>query len=225
MEPIKMIVERDSCADERRRTDQEALKIRGFEISRTALYHRLLPRCQIRAEGKWHSNGSSQAHEAIQWWAQTTNDMSTHVSAVKPLKISIDLLHFSVPKEFWRCRSMTKPKFQLVLRLPKFRALIAMSLEWKVRLPDHDSVVATKHKLVPSVSAILTITPDKFSADAVTHSGKFEKVRSGLIATLADSRHMQAASNRTSPISRSQNKSHNTASQSTFKSRNIFCKS
>jgi len=45
-----------------------------------------------------------------------------------------------------------------------------MHLEYKVKLPDHDFAVATRHKLIPSVYAACTINPVKFT-DAVSYSG------------------------------------------------------
>lgn len=49
---------------------------------------------------------------------------------------------------------------------------LVMHLEYRIQLPDHDWVVAEKHKLIPSVYAFIKIDPDK-SGDkkAVTHSG------------------------------------------------------
>lgn len=42
----------------------------------------------------------------------------------------------------------------------KLQAPILMHMEYKVQLPDHDWVVASKHKLIPSVYAGLTFGPN-----------------------------------------------------------------
>ncbi|CAG8827039.1 33750_t:CDS:1, partial [Racocetra persica] len=58
---------------------------------------------------------------------------------------------------------------------------ILMRLEYRVELLDHDWVIAERHKLIPSVYAILDVQEDKYGhADAVTYSGPtFIKIRSG----------------------------------------------
>lgn len=56
-----------------------------------------------------------------------------------------------------------------------------MHMEYRIRLPDHDWVVAEKHKLIPSVYALINIEPEKHcNAKAVTYSGPtYISIRSG----------------------------------------------
>lgn len=56
-----------------------------------------------------------------------------------------------------------------------------MHLDYRVRLPDHDWVVAEKHKLIPSVYAFITIQAKKIGDPrAVTYSGPtYITIRSG----------------------------------------------
>jgi len=55
-----------------------------------------------------------------------------------------------------------------------------MHLDYRVRLPDHDWVVAERHKLIPSVYAIMTIKEKTWDTIAVTYSGPtFITIRSG----------------------------------------------
>lgn len=56
-----------------------------------------------------------------------------------------------------------------------------MHMDYRVRLPDHDWVVAEKHKLIPSVYAFINIQADKIGdPSAVTYSGPtFITIRSG----------------------------------------------
>jgi len=58
---------------------------------------------------------------------------------------------------------------------------LLMHVEYRVSLPDHDWVVAAKHKLIPSVYAGITIKRDGLGkTDAVTYSGPtYIAVRSG----------------------------------------------
>ena len=47
-----------------------------------------------------------------------------------------------------------------------------MHIEARVKLPDHDYVVAERHKLIPSVYTAITITPNGLgNPAAVTYSG------------------------------------------------------
>lgn len=61
------------------------------------------------------------------------------------------------------------------------QALILMHLEYQVRLPDHDFVVAERHKLIPSVYAGMAIEKNGLGdRKAVTHTGPtYVAIRSG----------------------------------------------
>ncbi|KAF6018422.1 hypothetical protein EB796_023278 [Bugula neritina] len=61
------------------------------------------------------------------------------------------------------------------------QAPLLMSLEYKVTLPDHDWVIAQKHKLIPSVYAVCQIKPNMIGQEnAVTYSGPtYITIRSG----------------------------------------------
>lgn len=54
-------------------------------------------------------------------------------------------------------------------------------MEYRIRLPDHDWVVAEKHKLIPSVYALINIERERHGdAKAVTYSGPtYITIRSG----------------------------------------------
>lgn len=56
-----------------------------------------------------------------------------------------------------------------------------MHMEYRIRLPDHDWVVAEKHKLIPSVYAFINVEPGKHGDQkAVTYSGPtYITIRSG----------------------------------------------
>jgi len=56
-----------------------------------------------------------------------------------------------------------------------------MHVEYRVKLPDHDWVVATGHKLIPSVYAGMVIKPDDIgNRQAVSYSGPtYVAIRSG----------------------------------------------
>ncbi|CAG8564054.1 7053_t:CDS:2 [Dentiscutata erythropus] len=54
-------------------------------------------------------------------------------------------------------------------------------LKYRVELPDHDWVVAERHKLIPSVYAVLDVQEGKYEqAEAITYSGPtFIRIHSG----------------------------------------------
>ena len=61
------------------------------------------------------------------------------------------------------------------------QAPLLMHVEYRVRLPDHDWVVAARHKLIPSVYAGVIIQPNGLGrAEAVGYSGPtYVAIRSG----------------------------------------------
>lgn len=63
-----------------------------------------------------------------------------------------------------------KAKVPLGIAAATKQAPILMHLEYEVRLPDHTFAVGERHKLIPSVNALCTISPNKFSG-ALTYSG------------------------------------------------------
>ena len=68
-----------------------------------------------------------------------------------------------------------------------------MHMDYRVKLPDHDWVVAERHKLIPSVYGIIEIKADMMGdRRAVTYSGPtFITVRSGKHCSSTASSHGQ----------------------------------
>lgn len=65
-----------------------------------------------------------------------------------------------------------KAKVPIGLTAARKQAPMMMHLEYRVKLPDHDWVVAPKHKLTPSVYGAMIIKERGLgSPDAVTYSG------------------------------------------------------
>ena len=79
-----------------------------------------------------------------------------------------------------------KARIPLGLAAASLQALILMHLSYKVRLPDHDFVVAAKHKQIPSVYGIYEITLQ----DKVSYAGgTFIRIRSGKYDTSSAAAH------------------------------------
>ena len=52
------------------------------------------------------------------------------------------------------------------------QAPMLMHMEYQVKLPDHDFVLAAKHKLIPSVIGDMKVVKSKdLTNDAMTYSG------------------------------------------------------
>lgn len=65
-----------------------------------------------------------------------------------------------------------KAKVPIGLTAANKQAPLMMHLEYRVRLPDHDWVIAPKHKLTPSVYSAMVIKEHGLGApDAITYSG------------------------------------------------------
>ena len=56
--------------------------------------------------------------------------------------------------------------------LAKRQTTMVMALEYKVRLPNHNYDVASKHSLIPSVYAFLTVAKDRIgTVDSISYAG------------------------------------------------------
>ena len=76
---------------------------------------------------------------------------------------------FSVILSFLRknlsCHSTPHPPFLHTW------GIVNLICDLQIQLPDHDFVIAEKHKLIPSVIGDMQIQSKTFSAEAVTYSG------------------------------------------------------
>lgn len=74
-----------------------------------------------------------------------------------------------------------KARFPLGITAANAQAPILMHMEYRVRLPDHDFVVAERHKLIPSVYACIEIRREgEGNPSAVSYSGPtYVAIRSG----------------------------------------------
>jgi len=178
------IVMSQSAADDKRRCSvlytcqtlddlHQALQDRGFSLSRTALYHRLIPKRWISTEGKRHvttvpvklmkaSANERSKHEDAHFAAAT-------VGYLKELAVVLGSGPVLFLSQDDKCR------IPIGLPAANKQSPFLMLMDRKVRLPDHDFVVATRHKLIPSVYAAA-----KISSTAVTYSGPtYIAIRSG----------------------------------------------
>ena len=141
------------------------LKQLGFCLSRTALYHRLLPKRQDSTEGKRHvKTVPVKLIKATSTYHKKHVDSHFAMASIKYLK---DLAKIMGPGPVFFLSQDDKSRVPIGLPAATKQAPFLMTMERRVRLPDHDFVVAGSHKLIPSVYAAAKIDPD----NGVTYSG------------------------------------------------------
>ena len=178
---ISRIAISGSAAHDRRRNEMirtvktldqltEALNREGFELKRSSVYLHLLPRCHKTIEGKRHVSTAP-----VKLYKAQNSKHASHPSA-KFARASIksleELAAILGPAEVTFHSQDDKVKVPIGLTAANKQAPMVMHMEYQVTLPDHDFVVAAKHKLIPSVIGDMKVVKSKdLMNDAVTYSG------------------------------------------------------
>ena len=190
-----------SSADDRRRSEvcnsvrslddlNSALEKKGFSLSRTATYYRLLPANMRQKNGKRH------VHTVPVKLQRPQNDLSKkHPDghfAMAFVMFTRELANLFGDNHVFFLSQDNQARVPLGLPISKKQTAILMHLEYKVTLPDHDFPTGEKYKLIPSVYAaclkkdggvsynfptfisIRSGKHDKIYAE--THSDDFEKI-------------------------------------------------
>ncbi|GBN03831.1 hypothetical protein AVEN_233030-1 [Araneus ventricosus] len=189
-----------SAADAKRRSESirsvktlddltAELKKVGFTISRT--YLRLLPRNSSTIEGRRHfttvpvklSGAQADYHRShidSQFAATSKRYLETLASILGPTQV------------FFLSQN-DKARVRLGITAANEQAPILMHMEYRVCLPDHDWVIAERHKLIPSVYAGIVIAPKMpGQSKAVGYSGPtFIAIRSGKHSSSTANAHAQ----------------------------------
>ncbi|KAL4720554.1 hypothetical protein ACJJTC_002355 [Scirpophaga incertulas] len=187
---IKDLAVFGGAADDRRRTEairccktlddlQAELCKLGYTISRSGLYLRLLPRRVNTEEGKRHvvtvpvklCKPDSTLH-------MKHRDGPFCTATIRNLESLASILG---PEQVFFLSMDDKARAPLGITAANAQAPILMHLDYRVKLPDHDFVVAEKHKLIPSIYAGIVVKKDgEGKPEAVTHSGPtYVAIRSG----------------------------------------------
>ena len=167
-----------SAADERCRSEvirtvrtlddlTAALRKQGFRLSRSAVYLRLLPRNATTQEGKRHVKTVP-----VKLTPAQNDKHSTHpdtLFARASISNLEELASLLGPQEVTFHSQDDKARVPIGLTAANKQAPLLMHMEYRVRLTDHDFVIAPRHNLVPSVIASMTVK--KNSKMAVTYSG------------------------------------------------------
>ncbi|GBP00285.1 hypothetical protein EVAR_885_1 [Eumeta japonica] len=190
LEVIKDLAVFGGAADDRRRTEiirccktlddlQAELCKLGYTISRSGLYLRLLPRRVNTEEGKRHvvtvPVKLCKPDSALHFKHQ---DGTFCTAMIRHLESLASILG---PEQVFFLSMDDKARVPLGITAAKAQAPILMHLDYRVKLPDHDFVVAEKHKLIPSVYAGIVVKKDgEGKPEAVSHSGStYVAIRSG----------------------------------------------
>ena len=159
---ILSIIMPESGADERRRTEiyqsvktldglKSALIERGYTLSRTATYYRLLPASARHTDAKRH------VYTVPVKLCKAQNDLrKPHMDghfAMASVKHANELAAmFSAENVFYLSQD-DKARVPIGLPVSQRQTALLMHVEYKVKLPDHTFPIGEKHKLIPSVYA------------------------------------------------------------------------
>lgn len=163
----------------------------GFNISRSATYIRLLPRRANTREAKRHvvtvpvklSRPEADHHKAHQ-------DQYFAVASIRSLETIASVLG---PDSVTFLSQDDKARVPIGLTAANKQAPLLMHVEYKVSLPDHDFVIASGHKLIPSVYALCEVKPNEMGRpEAVSYSGPtYIAIRSGKHSSSTATSHAQ----------------------------------
>ncbi|XP_049318606.1 uncharacterized protein LOC125780364 isoform X2 [Bactrocera dorsalis] len=200
LETIINIAIHGSTSDERRRTEMirscltlsdlhERLLLMGFKISRSGTYLHLLPRVSNTQEGKRHvrtvpvklarpQTETHKKHEDGEFCTATIRSLESLASLLGPQQV------FVLSQD-------DKARVPIGLPAVKSQSPLLMHMEYRILLPDHDWVVAERHKLIPSVYAGVNVEPNNFGKEeAVGYSGPtYISIRSGKHASSTANTH------------------------------------
>ena len=184
LEAIISIVIPGSSAEDRRRSEvynslrslddlKSAFEKKGFNLSRTATYYRLLPANMRHKDGKRH------VHTVPVKLQRPQNDLrKKHLDghfAMESVMFTKELVNLFGDNHVFFLSQYDKARVLLGLPISKKQTTILMHLEYKVTLPDHDFLIGEKHKLIPSVYAACLKKDGEVSYNGPT----FISIRSG----------------------------------------------
>ncbi|CAF0723360.1 unnamed protein product [Adineta steineri] len=172
------------AADSRRRTDavqscltldslKEQLNNRGYELSRTATYYRLLPKCSRSIDGQRHVHTVPvrirRPENSLHKYHDDTKFAQSSIRDIKQIAYTLGNQAVFYLSQDDKCR------IPMGIPAAHKQAPLIMSMKIQIKLPDHDFAVGTKHKLIPSIYGACLINEER-----VTYSGPtFAAIRSG----------------------------------------------
>ena len=148
----------------------EALNREGFELKRSSVYLHLLPKNHRTIEGKRHMSTAP-----VKLYKAQNSHHASHPSkkfAHTTIRTLEELAAILGPAEITFHSQDDKAKVPIGLTAANKQAPMLMHMEYQVKLPEHDFVLAAKHKLIPSVIGDIEVVKSKdLTNDVVTYSG------------------------------------------------------
>ena len=140
---------------------KNALHNLGFSVSRSALYFWLQPRNQNTIEGKKHvstvpvkltrpQNNLRKKHPDRMFAAETTKSVQS-------------LCQIIGPEACIYTSQDDKASVAIGKTAAKVQVLLLMNMRYRVRMPDHDFAVGSRHLLVPNVIAVCVMDPGEIT--------------------------------------------------------------
>ena len=167
-------------ADSRRRTDvlnlcktfddlQAALRKEGYVLSRQALCLRLIPKEQIAMK----VNTMCRPKKKIPKEKNNLRNRYADADFTFAIKRQMrDIVSLFGSNNVFVLSVNDKEKVHICVNAVTKQAPLIMHVSYEIRVPDHDFVKATKHKLAPSVHAVCEIKPPSSRTDPkITYSG------------------------------------------------------
>ena len=138
---------------------QKTLTNQSFKISRSALYLRLLPKNCSSLEGQRHvCTVPVKLNKAEYNIHRNHTDKRFCTSSVRNVDSLSSMLG---PKQVAYISQDDKARVAIGVTAAHKQSPILMHTKYRVKLPDHDWVVADKLKLIPSVYAGIDIKPNR----------------------------------------------------------------
>ena len=154
---------------------KEALEEKGYFLSRSALYYRLIPANVRSNDGQRHFSTVN-----VKLCRPQNNQRKLHVDshfAFASVKHARELAGLFGGENCFFLSQDDKARVPIGLPISKKQSIMLMHMEYKVQLPDHDFPIGENHKLIPSVYA--ACLPDKQIPEQVGYSGPtFVSIRS-----------------------------------------------
>lgn len=144
----------------------------GYNISRSSTYYHLLPKNLKSIEGRKHNFVAAPVR-----LIRATNDLHNQHIDTKFAKANVEnaksFASFCGPKNALVISADDRARVAMGITAAKIQEPMLMHLDYTVKLPDHNYVVAERHKLIPSVYAMLHVEPGGFGdTKNVTYKGE-----------------------------------------------------
>ena len=150
----------------------EALYREGFELKRSSVYLHLLPLNHRTIEGKRHVTAAPVKLYKSQNSKHASHPLPKFARA--SVRSLADLAGILGPAEVTFHSQDEKANVPIGLTAANKQAPMLMHMEYQVTLPDHNFVVAPKHKLTPSIIGdmkLKDLTNDVVTYSAATYIG------------------------------------------------------